>query len=100
MFSYIWAVGGAAVWTPRAGQDHPGPCDCEACWVLCGRNECKVSGREGLVTGFLFCPDVPGRVSDTGGLEVGLGSQGHWLWTTPLLRSLGFGVFLCGILKV
>lgn len=74
------------MWTPWAGQDHPGPCNSKACWLLCGGNECKVSGREGPAFGAPAYPHVSGGVWETGGLEAGLGSSGLWDLGQPCCR--------------
>lgn len=69
--SYVLVAGSFAMRTPWAGQDHSGPRDRKACWVLCGGNERKVSGREGLASGPAVCPDMSGGIWDAG-------SWGHW----------------------
>lgn len=77
--SFAATAGGTAVWPPWAGQDHAGPCDCTACWVLRSGDEREVSlGVQSLP---LVCAAVSGCIWDMapnpirGGAEV-LGTRG------------------------
>lgn len=88
----VLAAGSIAVWTPWAGQDHPGPRDCKARWVLCGGNECKVSGREDLVSGSLVYLNmghwwVRGGAGVPGTLVVDWGSWVTGIWSSHVAGS-------------